>query len=243
MGSGPVQTGWHHYDLDFDFFYVLKGVVKIVTESGQSLSLIPKSSGIHPNGLRHNFYDFSDDFEAVLIRSPALAEPILGKEGFSGRRGDYQIYSEDLYQRSEGANRNGVIVGLRPYLAYRTFGVLEATDGRLNIHESRVVGPPPAEGTGWHRHASSNWYMVLSGHNEVGFEHLPESFIFSAGDAFSQGPNIPHVVGFNTADYAVIAISIPAAYKTVPLPTPPGFQFKYGARHAITNDKISRRTS
>jgi quercetin dioxygenase-like cupin family protein len=219
--AGEMRDDWHSHDLDFQFFYVLKGAITIETEDGDVVTLCPGSTGYQPPLYRHREYDFTEDYECMAIYAPASFETVHGldaplperaKELPPDRKPVYQHDTEDAYEMGAGP---------RKFFKYRDCGTREPTEGRIHIHVVRATGQP-GEGTGWHYHTMAQWFLILGGTSDIRVEDRPRQHL-SAGDTMciGAGPAMRHDVSPYSGDYAVLEMCVPAEYDTVAVDQPP----------------------
>jgi len=104
--------------------------------------------------------------------------------------------------------------GFRAYFQDRDLGVKQATGSRYTAEIHRANGPCPAGGSGVHSHGVDfQFNYVLKGWFKVWIEGEGE-FVFRAGDAWLQPPNIRHdVLGFSE-DFEVLEIVSPGDFET-----------------------------
>lgn len=105
-------------------------------------------------------------------------------------------------------------LGLRDFLGYRKFGVEEATQGMLGIHQLKAIKTSEDyQGTGDHRHYLA-FQMVYVLIGWVEFEINGQRLRLSAGDALIIPPAIIHSqVGYSN-DVQMLEITAPGAFRT-----------------------------
>jgi quercetin dioxygenase-like cupin family protein len=220
--AGEMRDDWHYHDLDFQFFYVLRGSITIETEHGDVVVLGPGASGYQPPLYRHREYDFTEDYEVVAIYAPATFETVHGFDAplperatglAADRRPVYTHDTDDAYEMGAGP---------RKFFKYRDLGTREPTDGRIHIHVVRATGQP-GEGTGWHYHTMAQWFMILDGFSDIRVEDRPRQRL-RAGDTMciGAGPEMRHNVAPYSGDYAVLEMCVPAEYETIAVEAPDG---------------------
>src|SRR5215218_235904 len=74
------SAGWHFHDVDFQWFYVLEGHITIRGEDGREVTLNAGDCGYHPPCWRHQEYDASNDYEAIEVLAPAVADTVAGED-------------------------------------------------------------------------------------------------------------------------------------------------------------------
>jgi quercetin dioxygenase-like cupin family protein len=215
-GGGGTATDWHCHDLDFQFFYVLKGSIKIETQHGEVHTFGPGGAGCVPALYWHRESEFSPDYEVIEITSPGDVETITGRESELPREVDPElrpVYTHDTPdQYSLGA-------GPRKFFEYRDFGTRGLTDDRIHVHIVRAT--EPGAGTGWHYHTMAQWFMILRGSSYIRVEDGPlvkldELDAMCIGD----GPDMRHNVAPFTGDYVVLEMCVPAIYETIAVDPP-----------------------
>lgn len=208
------STGeWHFHDLDFQWFFVLKGTVKMRTEDGQDLTLEAGASAYQPPYWRHYEYSFSDDFEALEVTAPADFETIVGDEAPKPERAEEFAHLSAVYtdERPENYVR---AEGPRPYFEYRDLGTRAPTDDRIHLHIVRSATEPMEGGTGDHHHSMSQWFMPISGWADIDVEGQ-ESRRMEIGDFMCIQEGMTHNVTSYSRDYACLEMCVPAEYDTV----------------------------
>lgn len=218
-GGGGAASDWHCHDLDFQFFYVLKGSITIETAEGEVYTLGAGASGYHPPLSSHREYDFSDDYEVIEIVSPANVETIAGRDTplparaaalDPARKPVYTFDTPDQYTLGAGP---------RSFFRYRDLGTARMTDGRVHVHIVRAT--QPGAGTGWHYHSMAQWFMILGGSSYIRVEDGPLIKLDVLDSmCIGSGPDMRHNVAPYTGDYAVLEMCIPASYETVAVAPP-----------------------
>jgi quercetin dioxygenase-like cupin family protein len=220
--AGEMRNGWHCHDLDFQFFYVLRGWLKLQTQDGEHLTLGPGDSGYHPPFYWHDEYDFSEDYEVVELTGPAHVETITGRETpLPDRAATLDPAREPFYSFDVPENYE-MGAGPRKFFRYRDLGTRGPTDGRIHLHVVRATGQP-GEGTGWHYHSMAQWFMVLEGTSDIRIEEMPRQTL-GPGDTMciGSGPDMRHNVAPFSGDYAVLEMCVPAEYETQAVEAPDG---------------------
>jgi quercetin dioxygenase-like cupin family protein len=217
-GGEGAATDWHCHDLDFQFFYVLNGSIKIETQHGEVHTLTRGSAGCVPPLYWHRESEFSADYEVVEIVSPESGETITGRDSALPREVDPElrpVYTHDTEDQYElGA-------GPRKFFRYRDLGAKKITNDRIHIHIVRAT--EPGAGTGWHYHTMAQWFMILAGSSYIRVEDGPLTKLQTL-DAMciGSGPSMRHNVAPFTGDYAVLEMCIPAVYETTAVEPPEG---------------------
>lgn len=213
-GAGGADTGWHCHNSDFEFFYVLRGSLKVETEDGEHYTLGQGAAGCHPALYRHREYDISDDLEYVQLTVPGEPTTLIGEEAAPGSAGGLRpVYTfETPKAYTLGA-------GPRSFFKYRDLGAAAATEGRIHVHIVRATEPGP--GTGWHYHSMAQWFMILGGSSVIRVEEQPKQplNVFDSM-CIGRGPNMRHNVAPYTGDYAVLEMCVPSQYETIAVPPP-----------------------
>lgn len=219
-GSAAKASGWQCHDLDFEFFYVLDGLIKIETLEGDNYVLCKGSAGCHPPLYWHRIYDVSDDFECVYITAPATFATIRDRDAAlppraamlrADRKPTYTFESENAYKMGAGP---------RPFFKYRDFGTSTMTDRRLHIHVVRANGEAGV-GTGWHYHSMAQWFLILGGWSYIRLENNPKVKLeYLDSMCLGRGPSMRHNVAPYSGDYAVLEMCVPAEYDTIAVPPP-----------------------
>jgi hypothetical protein len=108
--------------------------------------------------------------------------------------------------------------GLRAYAAYRDLGLSPATDGLVQGHVIRFVGPYAADDAGKpHYHdVDLQLIYVLKGWYKAEFEG-EGVHTFRAGSCWLQPPKIKHTVLGYSDDCELLEIVLPAEFDTVTL--------------------------
>jgi quercetin dioxygenase-like cupin family protein len=212
---------WHCYDLDFEFFYVLKGTLKLENQEGEVTEFGPGGAGYHPGFYWHRSLEISGDAEIVRITSPATGERFEGRDTPLPERAATldpnrtAIYSHDIDENYElGA-------GPRKFFKYRDLGTRIPTEERIHLHVVRAT--EPGAGTGWHYHSMAQWFMIVGGESWIGVEDNPNKHI-SVGDSMciGSGEHQRHNVAPFSGDYAVLEMCVPAEYETIAVSKPEG---------------------
>ena len=211
-----LTTAWRTLGVDFDFLYILKGETKIENQDGTITDFVAGGCAIHPGGYRYRFTEFTHDFAAVHVTSPAQFTIRFGDQeppcARSDQRPVYTHESPDEYVRGNGP---------RSYFFYRDLGARAFTEGRIHFHIVRATEAGP--GTGWHWHTMSQWFMVIGGTSIIRVEDIPHKKIkaFDCG-CVGSGPKMRHNVTKYSADYAVLEMCVPADYQTTAVDEPEG---------------------
>jgi hypothetical protein len=75
--SAPLAADWHVHDLDFQLLFVLRGTLRLETETGDVALLEPGDAACMP-GLHRHKQELSTDMEVVEIISPGVLTTISG---------------------------------------------------------------------------------------------------------------------------------------------------------------------
>ena len=206
--GAPGATGWRRHDANFEFWYVDRGWMKIEDEHGDARLLDKGGVAVLPTGLKHNLFDFSMDFEAIRITSPASFG--LANAGKPAGRAHYSLVTPDAFKTGAGPRR---------FFGYRDLGPSAATGGRIHVHVVKSSGPAAPGGTGWHYHSMSQWFMVLHGWATLAVEKQGQTRMV-AGDCMTLGAGMRHDVPAYSPDYLVLEMCLPGEYETVAEPAP-----------------------
>lgn len=212
---------WHCYDLDFEFFYVLKGTLTMETQDGTVTEFGAGGAGYHPAFYWHRTLEISGDAEIVRITAPAAGERYEGRKTplperaatlDPARAAVYSHDTEDNYELGAGP---------RKFFKYRDLGTRIPTEQRIHLHVVRAT--EPGAGTGWHYHSMAQWFMIVGGESWIGVEDLPNRHIV-VGDSMciGYGEHQRHNVAPFSGDYAVLEMCVPAEYDTIAVPRPEG---------------------
>jgi quercetin dioxygenase-like cupin family protein len=209
-GSGAGDSGWHCHDLDWQFWYVLRGsMVQENAELGTTV-LSAGDSGYYPGFLWHREYGFSDDCELIALRVPAVTRTFTGRgtplPERAGRLDPRRrpVFSLDLPEAY-------VPVDGGPFEA-RDLGTVEPTAGRIRMRIVRARGP--GRGATRHVHTAAKWFVVLGGAATIAIDSAPPRELGYL-DAISIGAGVPHALGPFTAGFSVLELAIPALHETV----------------------------
>lgn len=219
VGDHYSASFWRRLDADFDFIYVLEGSVRIENSLTGRVDFAAGGAALHPRGMPYRLSNFSEDFEAVHITSPARfllsrEEPGADVEGNSvaARTPVYTHDVDDQYILGAGP---------RKYFQYRDLGTREPTESRIHLHVVRATEPGGA--TGWHYHSTAQWFMVLGGTSVVTIEDRPRQRV-ARGDSMcvGRGPRMRRNVTDYSGDYVVLEMCVPADYDTISVGEPDG---------------------
>ncbi|MFF2852100.1 cupin domain-containing protein [Streptomyces sp. NPDC058001] len=213
-GGGGV-TDWQFHDLDFQWFFVLKGEIKLRTEDGRDLTLGKGASAYQPPFWRHQIYEVSDDYEAVEITGPAGFETVTGQDAAKSARAAEFAHLEAVYTFDEpGEYVRGE--GPRAWSLYRDLQTRKPTDGRVHIHIIKLdtVQPSPPGGTGEHHHTMAQWFMPIRGWIDISTEGQANRRVH-AGDFVMLSRGAAHNAFDASPDYMTLEFCVPADYETV----------------------------
>jgi quercetin dioxygenase-like cupin family protein len=119
-----------------------------------------------------------------------------------------------ISKNSEEAWVNGA--GRRTFIAYRDLGMLEATNGQVNIQASLVRDGSQAPQTGWHYHECNYQIVyVLDGWVDMQFFE-GETIRLSAGDCINIPPGQPQNEIAISDNFRALEIRSPKDIGTVP---------------------------
>ncbi|MEU6609686.1 cupin domain-containing protein [Streptomyces shenzhenensis] len=212
---GAGTTDWQFHDLDFQWFFVLNGELKIRTEDGRDLTLGKGASAYQPPFWRHQVYEVSEDYEAIEVTGPTGFETVTGPDAAKpARAGDFAhlkgIYTFDVpgeYVRGDGP---------RAWSLYRDLGTRGPTEGRVHIHIIKLdeEQPSPPGGTGEHHHTMAQWFMPIRGWIDISSEGQPNRRVH-AGDFVMLSRGAAHNAFDASPDYMTLEFCVPADYETV----------------------------
>ncbi len=216
-----ASSDWHCHDLDFQFFYVLKGTISIETERGEKVELGPGDTGYHPGLFRHR-EAISAGYEAVEITGPADGETITGKDAPLPERAATLDPDRDAFYSRDIDENYEMAAGPRAFFKYRDLGLRSRTDDRIHLHVVRATGEPGA-GTGWHYHSMAQWFMIVGGTSTIRVEdRATQPLVVGDTMCIGSGPQMRHNVAPFSGDYAVLEMCIPADYETIAVEAPEG---------------------
>jgi hypothetical protein len=219
VSDRQAASCWRSLNADFDLLFVIRGSVVVENELGAAISFLAGGAALHPKGLRYRLLEFSEDFEAVHVTSPARAElskdepdPRVQRSESLAAVPTYTNDTEDQYVMGNGSRRN---------FLYRDLGTREPTDSRIDFHVMRATAP--GRGIGWHYHSMAQWFMVLGGTSVFRLEDRPRQPL-AWGDAMcvGRGPRMRHNVTDYSGDYAILEMCVPADHDTIEVAEPVG---------------------
>ncbi len=219
VADPELASGWRSLDADFDFLYVIRGAVTIENEFGEVIKLETGGAALHPEAVRYRFSDFSGDFEAVHITSPAgfvlRREPPVPHAVADHATLAMPVYTHDTEDQWVMGN------GPRNHHVYRDLGTRLPTDSRIHFHVVKATGP--GRNIGWHYHSMAQWFMVLGGTGVFRIEDRPRQRL-GWGDSMcvGRGPRMRHNVTDYSEDYLVLEMCVPADYDTIAVSEPEG---------------------
>jgi quercetin dioxygenase-like cupin family protein len=219
-GAGGAAEDWRVHDVDFDFLYVLEGSVRLEEETGTAETLERGTTVTIPPRSRHRLLQFSPDFQAIHITSPAqyvtaADGDVLPPRAPAPEAAQRPVISRDVPENyAKGA-------GPREFFLYRDLGTRGPTEERIHIHVVRATDP--GAGTGWHYHTMAQWFLIVGGTSNIGVEDMPLQPL-QVGDAMCVGfgPQMRHNVAPFSGDYAVLEMCVPAQYETIATEAPEG---------------------
>lgn len=221
--GGALEAAWQCHDLDFEFFYVLAGWIKLRGADGEVVELHAEDSGCQPPLYWHQLLECSSDCELFRITAPADFATIHDRDAeLAERAGTLDPDRRPVYTRDTD---DSYVVGDGPrsFFGYRDLGTREPTAGRIHIHAVRVAAPEPVmEGIGWHYHSMAQWFYVLKGSPDWRFESMPRRPL-NTGDVVcvGRGPQMRHSVGPPIEPgYRLVEMCVPAAYDTIAVDAP-----------------------
>lgn len=219
VGDRDSASCWRRLDVDFDFMYVLEGAVSIENRFTGTVAFVAGGAALHPRGMQYRLSNFSEDFEAVHITSPARFR--LSREQPGGDASDQSgpvatpVYTHDTNDQYIPGK------GDRKYFEYRDLGTRKPTESRIHLQVVRAIEPGAA--TGWHYHSMAQWFMVVGGTSLMRIEDRPRQLL-ARGDSIcvGRGPRMRHNVSDCSDDYKVLEMCVPADYDTIAVREPDG---------------------
>lgn len=208
-----VAREWRCFDGDFQFFYILKGQVKVENAAGDVIELPKGTSVWQPARYCHRLFDFSADFEMLELLGPARPRMIVGDDAVQAELSTIGSRVQEAKYLFETPASFVQGAGPRKYFEYRDLGTTVPTDGRIHIHIVRAIEAMPG-GTGWHNHTMRQLFWVMRGSAGMFVEDHPEIRQVESHDAMCVAAGLRHDVFDISADYAVIEVCIPAEYET-----------------------------
>lgn len=179
--------------------YVLRGSVWIKGEDEPGQHVEGGAAAYFPPGFAYTLGEQSFDFEALILTASDTSKLAAQKE----RSAIYDRETENSYKIG-GPGRD--------YLSFRHLHLADRTDRQFEVTLIKSV-KSPVGGTGWHRHSNSEWVFVLVGAAEMAMEGH-QNFTIRAGDSLTIPPGIVHAVPEFSGDYALVAVNLPADFKT-----------------------------
>ena len=213
-----TAPAWLCHDLDFQFFYILRGWLEIENEVEGRRRLDAGTAGMHGPFPRYNEIEHSDDFEVIEITAPAKGATIAGRDTALPPRAESLAASGRAHYLSETPESYVVGAGPRRYFAYRDLGTADFTQRRIHIHVVKALEPMPG-GTGWHNHTMSQLFVVLEGWAHLAVEGQGARTM-NAGDAMCLRAGMRHDVPAYSTNYKVLEMCIPAEYETTATDAP-----------------------
>ena len=208
---GPNESsGWFRHHLDFDWLYVLQGQVSVEYETGTAEVLKADDAILVPADFGLRFFEFSADFEALEITTPAQGTLVIERTAPTPKGMSLPVISRDSPEAHVAGD------GLRRFFKYRELGIAAATDRRIHIHVISIAEKSPG-GTGWHYHRAGQFAYVLDGWGTVSLKDQ-QALHYKAGDAISVCPGYRHDVPDYSMAYKVIELIAPADYETIAEP-------------------------
>lgn len=212
IAAGELNDGWHCHELDFQWFLVLKGWIRLGLEHGEPRLLKPGDTACTPPLYFHT-QEFSPDFECVEVTSPAEFGTITGRDALppdrAARRGPERPSFTSEHPETYVAG-----TGVDACFDYRDLGADAVTGGRIALRLARLrrqEQQPP----GWVSRSSSHWFMVLEGSLEITVEGETRRPL-RGGDAMSISSGTRYHLASVSPDYAALDLSVPAPSSTAP---------------------------
>jgi quercetin dioxygenase-like cupin family protein len=210
--AGGNRRGWFSDDVEFLYFHVMAGSLKLRRTNGEPVELATGDTLVLPPfDLDPDMFAFSPDFEALEFTSEgsfALIEDYMRRTGVavSEPKVDALHISRDEPESYIVGN------GPRSFFTYRDIGAIAATGNRMHIHIVGIADQPPG-GTGWHNHSMDQFFMPFTGWLELWVEGFGHARL-ERGDAMFIPAGLRHNVTAFTKDYTVVEVCIPAEYST-----------------------------
>jgi quercetin dioxygenase-like cupin family protein len=176
------QSGWHCHPLDFQFFYVLKGSIRMLTTGGGDVTLGPASAAYHPPFFLHNEVEYSNSFEVIHITAPPIVTTIEGRKALSAAT--RQRRWEPVYFPADSARWTSH-AGSGSLFQYRDLPTGGPMARRVHMRVARATKPSRA-GIGYEDLMNLGWFVVLAGSAAVQIEGASLRLIHP-GDALSVG--------------------------------------------------------
>lgn len=219
--AGTVGN-WQADDVDFQFYFLLKGSMTVEFASGKIVNLLAESSITIPALYRYRVTSISDDFEALQVVAPKAYAVIWGEGAELPARvatldpGRSPIWNHEQPEEYSSG-------GLRAFFEYRDLGTQAVTDDRVRIQIVDGRGTPHEEGTGWHYHSWAQWVMVIGGHADLRVEKLERQRLgYGDSSCLGAGPTQRHFVDRVSGDYKAIEMAVPGWTDSIPTDAPEG---------------------
>ncbi len=200
---------------DLDVFYVLAGSLSI-SRDNQTSELLQEGDCIHHRReCACRYAAASSDCELLHIRSRGT----LTSDAPEGIHHDQDATApagpSNCYILKNTPESYVIGAGPRSFFGYRDLGANEVTDGRIHLHMVRATSQEaPSNGTGWHIHSMSQWYIVTGGVGNIDVAaHGRHRLV--RGDFMTISAQMPHNEFEFSPDYEVIQLCTPARYETV----------------------------
>ena len=208
VGRARDEHGWHVHDLEWQFFYVLRGRMVHETEEAGRRTLVAGDSGCYPGFLWHWEGRFSSDCEMLALRVPAktttssdrreppperrLVDPTFGPLYASADPGDWIAAPHP----AEGFERCDL-------------GSARASEDRIGVGLLRATGAGAS--SAWHSRDASTWTVGLAGSAlvEVADRDPVELGVLDAL-SLGPGPQMAYRLLSWNEDFAALELSIPA---------------------------------
>ena len=204
---------WQMHTGEFEFWYVMSGVLGIETE--RETSAMKKGSVAYmPRRFAFRRRWVEARTEVLVIRSPGQLDYAAAPGPRAARPNTGYIWHDTPDGRIRGD-------GPRSFFEYRDLGTSAPTHGEVYIHTLRTLKEEPV-GTGWHYHTMGQLFVVLAGAADVTYESAPTQR-FTAGDAMCipGGPSVGrHRVEQITAGFLSFQMCLPAQYETIRVAAP-----------------------
>ncbi|MDN5928702.1 MAG: cupin domain-containing protein [Hyphomicrobiales bacterium] len=197
---GNAEAGARQFVSDgHQVMYIVRGSVVVSGQDGESHRLESGAAAYFPPELSYLLHEQSFDFEALFLTASDISG--LGQE-----KAKAAVYDHE----ADGSYKIGGPG--REYLSFRHLRLADRTDRQFEVTLIKGV-KSPAGGTGWHRHSNSEWVFVLGGAAEMAMEGH-RNFTIRAGDSLTIPPGVVHAVPEFSDDYALVAVNLPADFKT-----------------------------
>jgi hypothetical protein len=208
VGGGDPDHGWHCHDLDWQFFYVVRGSMEHETDVGGHVVLREGDAGFYPGFLWHREWGFSPDCELLAFRVPAATTTYTGRAAELPPR-SATLPSPRPFGYVYAADPDGWTAVGSGGLEARELGSAVPSDGRIAMHLVRAT----RDGAGGELVGgqASTWAVVVRGSARGQVTGRPELEL-GVLDAVTLGSDegVRLRLGSCSADFALLTLAIPA---------------------------------